>query len=106
MFFRRRPPTDDRWLRAKIWIFSIGAVLALAGMALEEDRLVAVAAVVLLVGMALRFLDRQEPSDGSTPEPGDASGEAGPPPPDEASADGVGGASGPRAAPPEPPAVS
>ena len=56
MFFRRGVADDDPWLRPKLWLFSIGAILALLGMGLESDWLIGAAAVALLAGLALRFL--------------------------------------------------
>lgn len=55
MFFRR-DRSDDEWLQVKIGIFAVGAVLALLGMGLGNDWLVAAAAVVLASGVVLRFL--------------------------------------------------
>lgn len=58
MFFRRGVAGDDRWLEAKMWLFSIGALLALLGMLLENDWVMGAAGVVLLGGFLLRFADR------------------------------------------------
>lgn len=46
-----------------MWIFGVGAVLALLGMGLSNDWLVTLAAVVLASGVLLRLLNR---SDGET----------------------------------------
>ena len=54
MFFRRGV-SDDGWLQLKLWLFSIGALLALVGMFLENDWVVGAAGVVLLAGFLLRF---------------------------------------------------
>ena len=55
MFFRRGVAEDDRWLELKMWLFSIGALLALLGMLLENDWVMGAAGVVLLAGFLLRF---------------------------------------------------
>lgn len=59
MFFRRGVADDDPWLGPKLWIFGIGALLALLGMALENDWLIGAAGVVLAAGIGLRFLRRR-----------------------------------------------
>ena len=57
-----------RHLAWKVRLFSAGAVLALAGMVLDDRWITGVAIVVLTAGMALRFLpgggeeDREEGS--------------------------------------------
>lgn len=56
MFFRRGVADDDPWLRPKLWLFSIGAILALLGMGLENDLLIGAAALLLVAGLGLRFL--------------------------------------------------
>ena len=58
MFFRRGV-SDDQWLQAKLWLFSFGAILALLGIGLRNDWLIAGAALALLAGMALRFIPRR-----------------------------------------------
>ena len=58
MFFRRGV-SDDGWLQVKLWLFSIGALLALVGMFLENDWVIGGAGLVLLAGFALRFLPRR-----------------------------------------------
>lgn len=55
MFFRRGVSDDDPWLQAKLWLFGIGAILALFGMGLENDWLIGTAGVVLFAGFVLRF---------------------------------------------------
>lgn len=55
MFFRRGVAEDDGWLQVKLWIFSIGALLALVGMALENRWLIGGAGLILGVGVVLRF---------------------------------------------------
>ncbi|HUE77178.1 MAG TPA: hypothetical protein VMM83_04485 [Longimicrobiales bacterium] len=54
MFFRRTTRDDPR-LPAKIALFTVGALLAIVGMILENDWVIVGAAVILLAGMALRF---------------------------------------------------
>ena len=58
MFFRRGVSGEDAWLQAKIWLFSIGAMVALLGMGLENDWLIGAAGIILLIGFVLRFFDR------------------------------------------------
>ena len=62
MFFRRGDAYDDR-LPAKIAIFTVGAVLALVGMILQNDWVVGAAAVVLAAGIFIRFAPRPDVSD-------------------------------------------
>ncbi|MFW5947835.1 MAG: hypothetical protein ACOCUW_05025 [Gemmatimonadota bacterium] len=64
MFFRRGVAEDDRWLWPKLWLFGVGALLALLGMAFRNDWLVGAAAVCLLAGVLLRFVKRRERDDG------------------------------------------
>lgn len=64
MFFRRGVADDGRWLQAKLWIFSIGALLALVGMFLENDWVIGGAGLVLATGLLLRFLDRGDADRG------------------------------------------
>ena len=59
MFFRRGVADDDPWLTPKLWLFGIGAILALGGMLFENDWLIGAAAVVLLAGALLRFIPRR-----------------------------------------------
>ncbi len=75
--FVRRGETTGRWLGARMSAFSLGAVLALLGMALGRDWLVVVAGVVLLagvlLGLAARRLDQRAaptPSDDDIAEDG------------------------------------
>jgi hypothetical protein len=86
-FHRRSAPTDARFLEWKVRLFTIGAVLALAGMYLELGWMVGVAIGFLVAGFALRFVPN-EPSGGEVEDewdeaprreraPGD---EEGPPP--------------------------
>lgn len=58
MFFRRGV-SDDQWLQAKLWIFSVGAILALLGMSLRNDWIIGLAGLVLAAGVLLRFVDRK-----------------------------------------------
>ncbi|MFP4623344.1 MAG: hypothetical protein ACOC3J_01965 [Gemmatimonadota bacterium] len=64
MFFRRGLSGPDPWLDIKLWIFSIGAILALLGMGFREEWLIGAAAVVLLAGLALRFVRRGDGENG------------------------------------------
>ena len=63
MFFRRGVADDDPWLDVKLWVFSVGALLALLGMGLQKAWLIGVAGIVLGAGVLLRFVRR------GTPEP-------------------------------------
>ncbi|MBW3551854.1 MAG: hypothetical protein KY466_00015 [Gemmatimonadetes bacterium] len=63
MFFRRGDAEDDDRLPAKIAIFTVGALLALVGMILQNDWVVGVAALVLAGGIFIRFAPRRDPSD-------------------------------------------
>lgn len=59
MFFRRGTSHhDDPWLAEKLWLFTAGAVAAIAGMLLDSDWLMAVAALLLAAGVFIRFLPR------------------------------------------------
>lgn len=51
--------SDDGWLQVKLWIFSIGAILALLGMGFHNDWLLGAGGIVLLAGVLLRFVDRK-----------------------------------------------
>ncbi len=55
LFFRR---SDDGapWLHARLWLFGIGAAIALAGIALDDDRVIGAAILILAVGFLLRLL--------------------------------------------------
>lgn len=68
MFFRRGVAEDDPWLQAKLWLFSIGALLALLGMFLENDWLIGAAGVVLLTGLVLRFIRHPGQTDDGSDE--------------------------------------
>ncbi|HUG39005.1 MAG TPA: hypothetical protein VMM12_00885 [Longimicrobiales bacterium] len=59
MFFRR-DARDDAWLPAKVALFTVGALLAVAGMALGNDWVIGGAALVLAAGIGVRFLPREE----------------------------------------------
>ncbi|NIP83236.1 MAG: hypothetical protein GWM90_30020 [Gemmatimonadetes bacterium] len=66
MFFRRDRPGEDPFLGPKLWLFGIGALLALVGMALENDWLIGAAALFLAGGILLRLLGgRRESGEGS-----------------------------------------
>lgn len=53
---RTRKAADYPWLAWKVRIFVVGAVLAVYGMVQEDNRILAVATFVLLVGFLMRFL--------------------------------------------------
>ena len=72
MFFRRGVARNDRWLEAKMWLFSIGALTALIGMLLENDWVMGAAAIFLLAGFLLRFVAGSDDADsagGEAPHP-------------------------------------
>jgi hypothetical protein len=65
MFFAsRRRRGSDPWLDWKVRLFFMGAILAAVGIASDRSWLVISAIVVLLAGVALRFLP-----GGETDEP-------------------------------------
>ncbi len=75
-FFHNRSTTSDpRFLEWKVRLFTIGAVLALAGMYLELDWMVALAIAFLVAGFTLRFVPRPDEDDASETgeEPGSES---------------------------------
>lgn len=45
-----------RYLEWKVRLFTLGAVLAVVGMAVESDWMIRTAIVVLAIGLVLRFL--------------------------------------------------
>lgn len=57
----RRGP--DPYLNWKIGFFVAGAGTGITGMAMENDWLVGAAVVLLAVGVALRFLSREQPDE-------------------------------------------
>ncbi len=60
VFLDRRPRKDDRWLQLKVWSFTVGAVLAVVGMATEIEWLIWTAVGVLVPGFAARFFPQGE----------------------------------------------
>lgn len=64
IFLDRTRAGNDPYLHWKVRIFTAGAVLAFAGMYFREDLLIWVAIVVLFLGLALRFLPREEEEGG------------------------------------------
>lgn len=67
---QRRPRGPGRFLRWKMWLFSVGAILLLVGMARNLDLLVGAAIAVLAVAFLLRFFERDE-DDGDDDEGAD-----------------------------------
>jgi hypothetical protein len=74
VFFRRGVPGDDPWTTEKIWIFTVGALLAMVGMLLDDRWIMGAAALLLLGGVLLRFVPRGTAGG----EDGDADGGQGP----------------------------
>ncbi len=54
-FFRRGSERRGRWLTAKLWLFAIGAAVAVAGMSLDDARVIGAAIAILAIGLLLRF---------------------------------------------------
>lgn len=73
----RRPRKDDRWLTFKVWSFSVGSVLAVAGMAMEIAWMIWLAIAVLAVGFAARFF-RQGGEEQEGEGPADRTADEGP----------------------------
>ena len=70
---RRSRKGPDPHLNTKVILFSVGAVLGLAGMALEFPLLVVLAILVLAVGVGLRVFPRgADPPEEADPEGGEA----------------------------------
>jgi hypothetical protein len=81
VFFRRSKVGDDPWLTQKMWIFTAGAGVALLGMLMDASWLIAIGALLLAAGIALRFVPRrtdQSPEAAQSPE-----GPEGPEDPDD-----------------------
>jgi hypothetical protein len=74
VFFRRTQSDDDPWLREKTWIFAAGAVVALVGMLSDTAWIVFIGGVILLSGILIRFLPRDERGDESGEAPGKGPG--------------------------------
>ena len=66
-FVSHRRYGDDRWLEWKVRLFSVAAVLGLAGIYLEERRLTGAAIIVLAGGMLLRLIPLRDRVDGDHP---------------------------------------
>ena len=69
---RRRRPGPDRFVYAKTAAFFLGAGLFFGGVATGRDWAVLLAVGVLLVGLALRFADRDRGHGGPAAEDGGA----------------------------------
>jgi len=65
---QRRPRGPGRFLQWKVWLFSLGAILLLVGMARNIDLLVGAAIGVLAVAFLLRFFERDEDEDAADEE--------------------------------------
>ncbi len=50
----------DRWLDAKLLLFSLGGAVGVSGMLLDREWLVLTGIAILVVGFLLRFLPRDE----------------------------------------------
>lgn len=74
-FVSHRRRGDDRWLEWKVRLFSVAAVLGLAGIYFEERRLTGAAILVLAGGILLRLIPLREPvDDGHARRDGDEGG--------------------------------
>lgn len=82
MFFRRGVADDDPWLQAKLWLFSLGALLALMGMFLENRWVIGGAGLLLGAGVLLRFIPGPR-EDGAEDRRHEAGGTPGPDHPDQ-----------------------
>lgn len=69
MFFRRGLGAPDPWLKPKLWLFTLGALLALLGMALESEPLIGVAGAALAAGLLIRFLPAPQDREEDEPSP-------------------------------------
>ena len=70
MFYRRgASPSGTRFLVARLWIFAIGAVLAVVGMVLGNDWIVWLAAAVLVSGVVLRLVASRVSADRDESDP-------------------------------------
>jgi len=58
VFIRRGGSADDPWLNEKLWVFTIGAIVAMLGMLLDNLWVMGGAALILAGGVALRFVPR------------------------------------------------
>lgn len=74
MFGLDRSRTAGRYLEWKVRIFTVGAVLAMVGMYLEEPWMTGLAIVVLLGGFVLRFLPGMDVDDGFDGDEGETNG--------------------------------
>jgi hypothetical protein len=63
LFTQTRHKGPGRFLQAKIYLFAVGAVLMLVGMAREIDLLIAAAIAVLAVAFVLRFFEKDDEPD-------------------------------------------
>lgn len=62
-FVSHRRRGDDRWLEWKVRLFSVAAMLGLAGIYFEERRLTGAAILVLTGGILLRLIPRRDRGD-------------------------------------------
>jgi hypothetical protein len=79
---RHRGP--GRFLQLKVWLFSLGAILLLVGMARSIDLLVFAAIGVLAIAFVLRFFEKDDDEDTDDYDESVVDDEAGPgelPPP-------------------------
>lgn len=73
--FVDRGRRDDRFLEWKVRLFSVAAVLALAGLYLEERWMTGTAIAVLAIAMLLRFLPGGRLAEGPEEDAGDWDGD-------------------------------
>ncbi|HET7230880.1 MAG TPA: hypothetical protein VFJ16_12800 [Longimicrobium sp.] len=60
---QKRHQGPGRFLQWKVWLFSLGAILLLVGMARSIDLLVFAAIGVLAIAFILRFFEKEDEED-------------------------------------------
>lgn len=65
IFLNRNRSGSDKHLEWKVRLFLLGAALAMAGVGLDSTLLTTLAIVVLVAGVALRFLPTGKKTDDS-----------------------------------------
>jgi membrane protein implicated in regulation of membrane protease activity len=80
VFIDQRHRGPGRFLQWKLRLLAIGAVLLLVGMARNLDLLVILSIVVLAAAFLLRFFEKEDPQTAADEEDGDDGPDAGPGP--------------------------